>query len=94
MPKLSNKKPIRKRKADVVAGIKMRKVSSSNLQSIGYDEDKKHLLVRFSSGSVWRYVDVTQRMYSSLVNAESIGRHFIQKIKGNKVGMEVPPSAY
>ena len=48
---------------------------------MGYDAEKSELRIEFNSGAIFDYFDVTPGEYDSLVNAESIGRHFSQNIK-------------
>jgi hypothetical protein len=45
-----------------------------------YDEDK--LNVKFKGGSVYTFRGVSRNRFTRLCNAESIGRYFAQKIKG------------
>ena len=59
-------------------------VKSSNIASIGYDEENKTLEVEFHSGAIWQYEPVTQEGYRAFVNAPSIGSYFFSFIKNNK----------
>lgn len=63
--------------------IKMQSVSSSNLVSVGYDEDSKTLRVVFKNGSTYDYSSVPQRTYEDLLNAESIGSYFHNNIRSD-----------
>lgn len=56
-------------------------VSSSNLNSIGYDEESRILEIEFNTGSVYQYVDVPESIYEGLMNAESHGKYFDVNIK-------------
>jgi len=56
-------------------------VSSSNIQSIGYDSDSMTLEVEFNSGAVYQYQGVPQSEYDVLMNAGSKGAHFNANIK-------------
>lgn len=57
-------------------------VKSSNIKSIGYDAAKHLLEVEFTNGTVYQYKDVPQDKYNDLVSADSIGRYFMQNIRG------------
>ncbi len=58
-------------------------VSSSNVASVGYDQNTMTLEVEFMKGSVYQYFDVPESEYSNLIGAESVGRYLNQNIKGN-----------
>lgn len=58
-------------------------VSSSNIASIGYDQETQTLQVEFIKGSIYQYFDVPQAVYEEFINAESKGRYLAQQIKGN-----------
>lgn len=51
-------------------------VSSSNLQSVGYDRDSSILEVKFHNGHVYQYRGVPSLVYASLMNASSKGQFF------------------
>ena len=57
-------------------------VESSNLASIGYDEETKTLEIQFHSGGVYQYDDVEKEVYEALMSAESHGRYFMSMIRG------------
>lgn len=58
-------------------------VSSSNLSSVGYDEDDRILEIKFNSGGVYQYYDVPPRIYQELMNASSHGKYFHSNINDN-----------
>jgi hypothetical protein len=62
--------------------IKMIPVSSSQLESIGYDEERNELFVEFKKGKVYRYLDVPKTVYTNFLNAESFGSFFFHSVKG------------
>lgn len=64
--------------------MERKKIVSSNINSIGYDEDTKTLEVEFFNQKVYQYSPITQEGYSLLMNAESIGSFFAKNIKNNK----------
>lgn len=57
-------------------------VSSSNIQSVGYDADGKLLAVEFKDGSIYHYHDVPKDAYDDLMAAKSLGGHLHKNIKG------------
>jgi hypothetical protein len=58
-------------------------VSSSNLSSVGYDEEDRVLEIEFNSGGVYQYYDVPPRIYEELMDASSHGSYFHREIKDN-----------
>lgn len=61
--------------------MQRQKVQSSNLSSIGYDEENQLLEIEFNHGRVYEYFDVPNDVYEELMNASSHGRYFISEIK-------------
>ena len=57
-------------------------VSSSNVQSVGYDETSETLEVEFKNGSVYQYFGVPEQVYQQLKNAGSVGGYLASDIKG------------
>jgi hypothetical protein len=58
-------------------------VDSSNITSIGYDEDSSTLEIEFHSGAVYQYFDVSFGVYEGLMEASSKGQYLAQNIKGH-----------
>lgn len=56
-------------------------VSSSDIASIGYDEDVEILEVEFLKGGVYIYKGVPKVLFEGLINAQSIGSFFSREIK-------------
>jgi hypothetical protein len=56
-------------------------VSSSNIQSIGYDSDSMALEVEFNGGALYQYQGVPQAEYEALMSAGSKGAYFNANIK-------------
>lgn len=56
-------------------------VSSSNLQSVGYDEASQTLEVEFKDGVVYQYFDVSSAEHAGLVGAPSVGSYFAANIR-------------
>jgi hypothetical protein len=64
-------------------------VSSTSLQSVGYDEAKQILEVEFQRGTVYQYFEVPPQIYQELLAADSHGTYFAQNIK--KAGYSYQP---
>jgi len=62
--------------------IEMQPVSSSNIASIGYDEETHQLKVEFIGGRVYTYYEVSREVYQELMASESKGKYLHQYIKG------------
>ncbi|MFT4925594.1 MAG: hypothetical protein ACI8WB_001687 [Phenylobacterium sp.] len=58
------------------------RVSSSNVESIGYDEDSETLQVTFNNGMTYQYFDVPEQLFDGLCNAGSVGSYLHAHIKG------------
>lgn len=69
--------------------IALNPVSSSNIQAIGFDDEKKILAVQFHSGAIFHYAGVEPDLALDLVNADSIGRFYTKNIKGKFTGAKM-----
>ncbi len=56
-------------------------VSSSNIDSIGYDAGLGVLEIEFLDGGIYRYYNVPESIYVGIMNAPSCGRYFHQRVK-------------
>lgn len=56
-------------------------VSSSNILSVGYDDDSFVLEVEFKDGRVYQYFDVPRAEFDALLSAGSIGSYFSANIR-------------
>ena len=63
--------------------MKRTTVSSSNLASVGYDEENQILEIEFKHGGVYQYFDVPQSEYDALMNASSHGSYFSNNIRND-----------
>ena len=64
-------------------------VNSRNVISIGYEE-KQHLLeVTFSSGSVYVYEHVPEKLYEEFIDAKSKGKFFGVYIRKYYKGVKI-----
>ena len=57
-------------------------VTSSNVESIGYDEDSSTLQVEFKNGTTYQYFDVPENIFIGLRDAGSVGGYLAARIKG------------
>jgi len=64
-------------------------VKSSNIRSVGYEEDSSTLEIEFNSGSIYRYLDVPESEYEGLMDAGSKGRYLNRNIKGRYEDIKV-----
>lgn len=58
-------------------------VSSSNLSSVGHDENSQTLEVEFLNGSIYQYYDVPRNVYEELISAGTVGGYFAQNVRNN-----------
>ena len=61
--------------------MERRKVSSSKIRSVGYDERARMLEVELSDGSVYQYSGVSQEMHRKLMAAPSIVSFYKDRIE-------------
>ena len=61
---------------------KMQSVSSSNIASVGYEEESQVAFVEFLNGSTYKYEDVPKSEFDNLLAASSVGKYFNQNFKG------------
>ena len=59
----------------------MTPVSSSNINSIGYDKHNQEVYVRFLNGSLYVYKGVPQHEYQNLMEASSHGSYLNRNFK-------------
>jgi len=62
--------------------MERRKISSSDLASIGYEENSQILEIEFNNGAVYQYSGVSRSIYENLIAAASKGHYFNSNIKG------------
>ena len=60
----------------------MDSVESSFIDSVGYDELGRRLIVRFNSESIYEYQNVSRDVYIAFMEAESKGRFYSKHIRG------------
>lgn len=67
----------------------MQPVTSSNLQAIGYDESYGVLAIEFRAGTLYLFGAVPRRIFDELRLAPSLGRFFLQHIRGRYVSRRI-----
>jgi hypothetical protein len=65
----------------------LKAVESSNIAAMGHDGETQKMQVKFKTGTVYLYRNVTAEVFEQVINAASIGRMFNQLIKSK-------PNAY
>jgi KTSC domain-containing protein len=61
--------------------MERRRVSASNIRSVGYDAGSQTLEVEFTSGSIIQYDRVSAEVHRRLMNAPSPGSYFKDNIE-------------
>lgn len=56
---------------------------SSNIDQVDFDPLTDTMTVLFVTGETYEYYGVSRDVYDSLVTAPSVGKFFMQNIKGN-----------
>jgi len=61
--------------------LKWVEVESSNISAVAYDNDTSILGVKFTSGSVYSYSDVSPDIFETMPHVPSVGRYFNMMVK-------------
>jgi len=56
-------------------------VVSSDIRSVGYDDQSQILEIEFHSGGIYQYYSVPRAVYEGLMNAPSHGKYFHAHVK-------------
>jgi hypothetical protein len=64
-------------------------VESSVLTFVQYDDEARALDITFTSGKIYRYRDVPAEIYDELLEADSKGGYFNERIKDQYLHSEV-----
>jgi hypothetical protein len=57
------------------------RVTSSMINSVGYDPTELILEVEFLNGRIYQYLDVSLELYESLMSSSSLGKSFNSLLK-------------
>ena len=68
--------------------MQMTPVTSSNIDSVGWDDETGEVIVAFKSGAEWGY-KATEEVYDSLVAAPSVGAYFASQVKNVYPGRRI-----
>jgi hypothetical protein len=66
-------------------------LQSTSLNAATYQEQRAILELEFQSGAVYRYLGVPEPIYRELLNAESKGRYFNQRIRNRFPYAKIDP---
>jgi len=61
--------------------MERRKVSSSKIRSVGYDEKSRVLEVEHTDGSLFQYSGVSQELHRRLMSAPSIASFYQDRVE-------------
>jgi hypothetical protein len=61
--------------------VKRSPVASSNIRTIGYDNNRQTLEIEFVGGTVFQYFDVPEGTYQGIISSSSVGRYFQDNVK-------------
>ena len=61
----------------------MKEVKSSTISHVGYEDSTNTLKIRFKDGAEYHYQNVPKKEHDSLLNAESVGKHFVKNIRNS-----------
>lgn len=72
----------------------MKEVKSSTISHVGYEDNTNTLKVKFKDGAEYHYQNVPKKEHDDLLNAESVGKHFVKNIRNSykftKVSDRIP----
>lgn len=73
----------------------MQPVTSTQIHSIGYNAEGKHMDIQFhgrngAPGSTYRYFGVEPEHHAAIMKAESVGSHFGKHVKGKFEFQKLP----
>ena len=69
--------------------IPLSPVTSSNIESIGYDGAKQSLAVKFRNGNIYHFSDIPQGMAHAFLASDSKGKHFNATFRGKHAGQRM-----
>ena len=69
--------------------MERKRVNSSKLRSVGYDEKNQVLEIEMSNGQVWQYSKVSPEVYRRLMNSPSPASFYEDRIVEDYSGKRV-----
>lgn len=74
--------------------LPLQDVDSSMIRQVGYRPETREMVVRFNTGRKYAYQDVPRSAYERLLEAESVGKHFNDKMRDRydheKIALRIP----
>ena len=67
----------------------MVKVTSSNIDSIAYDETDDSLYVLFKKGACYKYDSVPKQVYDEMLSSTSVGKYYQEYVSGKYTSTRV-----
>lgn len=64
-------------------------LESSSIASVSFVESSSELYVKYTSGDVWKYEDITPEMYKNLIHTGSSGAYLRAKIVPHHAGTKI-----
>ncbi len=61
--------------------MERRKVNSSKIRSVGYDERARMLEVEHNDGSIYQYSDVSNEVYRRMMSAPTIASFYQDRVE-------------
>jgi len=61
--------------------MEMKMLTSSQIESVGYDNDSSTLRIKFKSGGTYDYLEVEPSVHQELLQNTSPGKYFHSNIK-------------
>jgi hypothetical protein len=58
------------------------KISSEDVQSVGYDRDNSVLEIELMQAGTFQYFNVPEKVYARFLNSKSYGDYFLKNIRG------------
>ncbi|HET9405093.1 MAG TPA: KTSC domain-containing protein [Burkholderiales bacterium] len=69
--------------------MERKRVSASNIRSVGYDAVKQLLEIEFSGGAIVQYSGVSPEVHRRFLNSPSPGSFFQDQIEENFTGRKI-----
>ena len=69
--------------------MRRKRVDSSVIAEVGYDDERALLEVEFKTGRVYHYLDVPPEVFEELIAADSVGGYFNEQIRRGYAAVRV-----
>lgn len=71
-------------KKQLIEGLEVCDIDSSDLKRSIYDESTKELIIEFKKGTKYGYKPVSEMIYQKFLTSSSQGKFFVAAIKNNR----------